>query len=136
MRTCYGSSAVPRPRTLKGHSVALQNIEFGNPTRRFPLALLPISKSNDVSRAVGWGSVYKQDFKEEHVIPDLLSAIAAAPPVNVDCWNVRIMTSDKRALGDAVASFRNAKDVRRCPPPPLLRCLCAARTLQVAAWDE
>ena len=95
----------------------LQNIEFGNPSRRFPLALLPISKSNDVSRAVGWGSVYKQDFREEHVVPDLLSAIAAAPPVKVDCWNVRIMTSDKRALGDAVTSFRTTKDVRSSPPP-------------------
>jgi hypothetical protein len=100
----------------------VQSIEVGNPRHRFPIAVVPIGKSNDVSRAIGWGSVYKQDFHNSAVIPDVLSAVASGPIVSVDCWNVSAASSDKKALRDLPRSFAG-DDVRACCLGSLLATL-------------
>jgi uncharacterized protein YlxP (DUF503 family) len=83
----------------------VQSIEVSNPKHRFPIAVVPIGKSNDVSRAIGWGSVYKNDFRVDQVVQDVLTSVAAGPPVKVDCWNVCVASSDKKSLRDLPRSF-------------------------------
>lgn len=61
----------------------------------------------------GWGNVSKGDWLSHATIPDLLSAVTAAPEVKVDYWRTRIATADKSMLKHLPKSFSSiGKEVR------------------------
>lgn len=71
------------------------------------MAIAPLGTSNDVSRAVGWGS-FKHDYWEnEAYVPNLLATVASGIPVMVDCWQLRLeCVRNKNLVGrDMPASF-------------------------------
>lgn len=109
----------------------VQDIAASDVPGQFPLALLPVGKSNDVSRVSGWGPVYKANWLEGTTVPDLLSAIAVAPEVNVDYWRVRLATADKALLsgtpfGSVKTEVRAALCRAACAWPPRLENGCLA----------
>jgi hypothetical protein len=90
---------------------------------RRPVALMPVGKPSDVSRATGWGNVHKAGWASAAAVPDLLSAAAAAPQVPVDYWRVRVSTGRNAAmLRHLPKAFRRAGEVVRTRARRLL-CL-------------
>ena len=59
----------------------MQGIAGAEVPPAFPLAVIPVGKANDVSRVSGWGNVAKGDWHSHATVPDLLSAVSAAPQV-------------------------------------------------------
>lgn len=97
----------------RGVYKALQDIAASECGQYYPIGLLPLGKSNDVSRVSGWGNVHKQDWTKRSTAPDLVSAITVAPEVKVDYWSVRAASSDRGSLEKMPASFKKeGKDVR------------------------
>jgi hypothetical protein len=96
----------------RGVYKALQDIAASQGGQYFPIGLLPLGKSNDVSRVSGWGNVHKQDWSKPSTAPDLVSAITMAPEVKVDYWSVRAASSDRASLDKMPAAFKKqGKDV-------------------------
>ena len=104
---------VPCKHSTRARTPLLQDIVKSDAGQRFPLALLPVGRSNDISRVSGWGNVSKGDWLSHATIPDLLSAVTAAPEVKVDYWRTRIATADKSMLKHLPKSFSSiGKEVR------------------------
>ena len=103
----HPSKLATRPRRC------VQDVAASDGGQRFPLAILPVGKSNDVSRVSGWGNVSKGDWHSRATVPDLLSAVTAAPEVRVDFWRTRIASADKSMLKGLPKSFMElTKEVR------------------------
>ena len=83
----------------------MQDIVASDDGQRFPLAILPVGKSNDISRVSGWGNVSKHIWNSRVIVPDLLSAVTAAREVRVDFWRTRLASADQGLLKDLPPSF-------------------------------
>jgi hypothetical protein len=90
----------------------LKDVVNSSAGQRYPIALLPVGRSNDISRVSGWGNVFKGAWESAATVPDLLSAVAAAPQVKVDYWRARVATDNKALLKYLPKAFSAGKEVR------------------------
>ena len=86
---------------------ALRDIAASPSGQRYPIALLPVGRSNDISRVSGWGNVVKGDWHADATVPDLLSAVTCAPKIKVDYWRMRVSAADKSSIKNLPRSFRS-----------------------------